>query len=119
MAKSRNETTSEVEPFIPPSETPSEVAAPAGNDELAAKDAEIERLKAELAAAKSPAPVAAPPGTHPRWQVSLKDAASWVVEAPDASNAFDAYKRATGLLSTPHSPTITKTDAPVGRVRNR
>lgn len=59
------------------------------------------------------------PAVHPnwpRWRVDVKDAPSWVVAAPDAANAFEAYKAAAGIISTPHRPEIKRSELPVGRL---
>lgn len=52
----------------------------------------------------------------PRFLVQVKDAPSWVVRAPNQGYAFEAYKRASGMISTIYPPQVSRSDAPVGRV---
>jgi hypothetical protein len=114
--------------------SPVESALVALMDEMRSLRNEVTTLRREqviataLATAPPPAPPApsigevrpeAPPAVAPdgpRWRVDLTDAPSWVVVAPDAANAFEAYKAATYLLSSPHRPSIKQTNEPAGRV---
>lgn len=97
-------------------------------EELNSLRSQVSALRREQAIAATLAPPApligevrpeAPPAVTtdgPRWRVDLTDAPSWVVVAPDAANAFEAYKAATYLLSSPHRPSIKQTNEPAGRV---
>ena len=81
------------------------------------KDAEIERLRAELAAAKSATPPVYAGGK--KYKVSLKDAGVAVVETRPGEHPWDAFRRVSGVLSSIHQPEITEAgdDATCGHVR--
>ncbi len=89
------ETVKEVEKVIDPRD-----------EEIARLKAELESAKAEKAQPQASTVVYASDGTLKKFVVSVPDAPSWVVEAVDAANAFQAYKQAVGMISTPHEPTI-------------
>lgn len=72
-----------------------------------------DRLNAELQSAKAPAGPVFAPGR--RYLVTLKDAPSWVVEPEAGEHPWEAYRRATGVISSAHAPSITETDAPAGK----
>src|SRR5688572_5682917 len=66
--------------------------------------AENARLKAELANREpSPAMPAEPTGPR-KFRVELQHAPSWIVEAIDAANAWDAYKAAAGVIASDYTP---------------
>ena len=85
------------------------------------RDEEIARLKAELEAERSkkaePAAIAGTVSPSGRFLVKVQDAPSWVVEAVDSANAFQEYKRAVGMISTPHpwSAEAVGDEVPLGR----
>lgn len=119
MAKEKQPASNEVEPF-----NVANPSAPVSVDELAALRAENERLKAALADrdAEISAIVSAPPdiaSVDPpgRFQVDLTDAPSWVVDAQSAAHAWDAYKSATGVISSIHAPSVSRVSeqTPLGR----
>ncbi len=125
MAKTNKPTdppATDIEPaagFGPPlttEPTPAASSEPTATDaaaELATLRAEREALLAELAAAKARVSAAEPlpPG---RYLVQLKDAPAWVVEPEPGEHPFEAYKRVTGLIRSPHTPTVTRTELPCG-----
>lgn len=107
--------------FDPPASDDVTPADLGGNDrvaeleaQLAAARAERDAHAAELARVKAgPLPFAAQPGQ--RFLVKLTDSPSWVVEPDPGEHPWEAYKRATGVQSSIHTPEIHPTDAPVGR----
>lgn len=86
--------------------------APA-RDEVAELKARLAALESENAGLKSAAPPAFPPGR--RYLVTLRDAPSWVVEPQAGEHPWEAYRRATGVISSAHTPVITETEAPAGK----
>jgi hypothetical protein len=67
-------------------------------------------------AAKAPAPPAPVfTGEKRNFLVKLQHVPSWVVEATDPANAFEAYKQATGVISSEYQPEIIPSEAPLGR----
>ena len=94
-------------------------AGPSAEDRLAALELENEQLRSQLAAKNAPPPAAAPVASEParRFLVKVQDAPAWVVEAADEANAFAAYKKATSIIATPHTPEVKPTNLPVGRFR--
>ena len=82
------------------------------------KQAEIDALRAELARMRSDTAVYAShelpqkiDGSWPKFLVKVEAAPEWVVQAPHAGLAFEAYKRVTGLISSPHAPAICAADS--------
>ena len=74
--------------------------------ELAAKTAEADDASAKLAAlTAAPAPVALD-GPKRKFVVAVTDAPTWCVEAVHESLAFAAYCKASGMISTPHVPSV-------------
>jgi hypothetical protein len=80
--------------------------APLAEDERA----ELDRLRA-LLAAKAP-PAAGPAPALPRWVGTIKYGVDIVVEAPDAVHAEQEYKRAAGIIRSEHPVEISP--APAG-----
>ncbi len=89
-------------------------AAPATNspqvDHRDARIAELEQQLAEARAAKA-APAVNPSGPPRNFVVSLQHARSRVVKATDVANAWEAYRKAEGLIATEYQPHIVETDA--------
>lgn len=105
----------EIAPDIQLSDAP---LAPAGAAEPPAdKDAEIAALKARIAELESAPPAPTVAGAPlPRFLVKLKDAPSWVVEAANAGEAWEAYRAAANVISSVNTPEITPTEEKLGRV---
>jgi hypothetical protein len=114
MAKAKT-ATDEFQPapgFAPAAEFEPPRAAEIGSDGPDPRDAEIERLRAELAAARAHGPVYAP---GRRYRVELPDVPGHVVVEPaGGEHPFEAYKRAAGVIASPHAPQITETEEPAG-----
>lgn len=79
---------------------PGDKAAPADP-----RDAEIERLKAELAAAKASGSAGYPAGQ--KFRVTLTGGATAVIQPREGEHPFEAYKRLTGVINSIHTPEIT------------
>ena len=65
---------------------------------MAKQAQETEKPKAEAAAA--------PAEPEPNFEVSVQHGPTVRVYAKDAANAWEAYKTATGMISTSHQPEI-------------
>lgn len=87
--------------------------------ELAAKTAEADAAAAKLAELQAAPPAVSLDGPKRKFVVSVQDAPTWVVEAVHESLAFEAYKAAVGMIATSHQPTVRAAadDAPLGRHR--
>lgn len=72
--------------------------------------AEVERLKAELAAKEAELTKAVASNTHTgpvkKFVVSVKDAPAFVVEAAHESMAVPAYLSASGMIQPGHPPVV-------------
>lgn len=88
---------------ITPADSAAELAALKA--QLAAKDAELERVKA------GPPPQTFAPGK--RYKVSLHDGPTAVVEPEPGEHPWDAFRRKCGVISSIHQPTICETEEPV------
>lgn len=85
--------------------------------ELAAKTAEADAAAAKLAELTAAPPAINFDGPLRKFVVAVQDAPTWCVEAPHESLAFDAYKKASGMIATPHVPSVTAAhaDHPLGK----
>jgi len=111
----------EVEPFEPTKEddavrppNAADGVESAPEEPIDPRDAEIARLRAELAARTPSAPLVSPSG---KYLVRVTDGPDWIVAAADGANALVAYKKAVGMTSSPHefSATPVGDEVPVGR----
>lgn len=92
-------------------------------DEAIAKHVEASDKLAELGEKYYEAITARTPpainfdGPLRKFVVAVQDAPTWCVEAPHESLAFDAYKKASGMIATPHVPSVTAAhaDHPLGK----
>lgn len=94
---------------------PSDGASPPVlTDNSAAMQAEIDALKAKLAALQStPLVVAASEPSGPGcFLVQLNDCAPLIMEASDRYAAIEAYYKACGVLSTIHKPSVSSAAKP-------
>lgn len=126
MAKSNRAT--EIEPAfgsVPLDEMTAAGETPADEmarlrEELAmakSRNAELESILEERTAPSFEAQTSAPAaGPMHRWMVTLENAPTWIVEAVDSANAWDAYKRATGITGSQYTYKAAATNLPVGRV---
>jgi hypothetical protein len=109
----------EIEPATPAEAPPAEPTPEQA--EIAKLRAELEEAKARVAAAEAKASPAAPDLSGPmrKFIVSLQYADTFVVEAPHESLAFEAYKRASGVIRSDYSPEVREAspDAKLGKVR--
>lgn len=102
--------------FKPPAKPPVPVSREAAIKRVAELEAKVAEL--EAAATKPPtseAPALAAEGDLPHWLVSIPDGPAFVVAATDEANAEKAYKKAASIIATPHTPTCSRTELPVGR----
>lgn len=74
--------------------------------ELAAKTAEADAAAAKLAELTAAPPAINFDGPKRRFVVAVPDAPTWCVEAPHESLAFDTYKKVSGMIATPHTPSV-------------
>lgn len=112
----------DIEPAVPPVDAPpTDPAAEIERlkAELAAKTAEADAAAAKIAELQAASPVVSLDGPKRKFVVSVQDAPTWVVEAVHESLAFEAYKAAVGMIATPHTPVVRTAadDAPLGRHR--
>lgn len=70
--------------------------------QIAARDEEIARLRVRVAELEAGAAVWA----AKKYTVSIPDGPTAVVAPEPGEHPFDAFKRATGVLATPHAPQI-------------
>jgi hypothetical protein len=106
VAKDKVKETGDPTPFVAPTVGVPPAAPTAAVDP---KDAEIERLKAELEAAKSAASTTAPvslDGPKRKFLVGVLNGPSWVVEAVHEALAANEYLKATGMISWTSPPQI-------------
>ncbi len=96
--------------------TPPQPPPSGENSEIDALRAQIADLKAKLAAPRADA--VDPLGPPKKFRVELKDAPTWVVEAPHASMAFAAYCTTVGVINSMHQASIVEVDpgTELGRV---
>lgn len=126
MAKSKPAVDSSIIP--PDNRSPEDVTEDLAGTDADPRDAELAQLRADLAAKDEQIRQLSTPmvgvsdainfnGPPKRFVVAVTDAATWVVEAPHESLAFDAYKRAVGMIATPHTPNVRPVadDYPLGR----
>ena len=94
-----------------PNSAPAPSPAPASDrDALLARIAELE---AKVATQEAQG-VAGPPRN---WRVSVLHAPTWVVLATDRANAWEEYRKASGLISTQYQPVISESNEPLGEVK--
>lgn len=110
MAKAKSKPTAdETDEFAPAGDLTAHDADETGDVERAEidpRDAEIERLKAELAAAKAAQGPTYAGGK--KYTVALKDGPKAVVKCEPGEHPWDAYRRVTGVINSVNPPVITE-----------
>lgn len=75
--------------------------APEVEDVADPRDAEIARLRAELAASRGPTYEAGR-----KYRVSIKDGPTAIVQPQEGEHPFEAFKRLSGVLKSDHAPEV-------------